>query len=217
MSNRKLVIDVVVSQMFGQNSFIVRLEGRTDCFVVDPGFDGEEIIASLKERQLTPAAILNTHGHADHIAGNAVLKAQWPECPLIIGVNDASKLTNPMENLSGTFGFSLVSPAADRLVSDGDTLEVAGVELAVVETPGHSKGHVVFIWKGGSPWYAFGGDMLFEGSVGRADFPDSNPQELTHSIRHKLYQLPEDTIVCPGHGPNTTIGREKRFNPFVRG
>ncbi len=122
-----------------------------------------------------------------------------------------------MGNLSGTFGIALTSPAADRQVQHGDTVEAAGMSFEVLETPGHSSGHVVFLWKGDSPWLLFGGDMLFQGSVGRADFPDSDPQQLVQSIRQRLYTLPDDTIVLPGHGDSTTIGEEKRYNPFVRG
>ncbi|MCU0978573.1 MAG: MBL fold metallo-hydrolase, partial [Pirellulaceae bacterium] len=171
----------------------------------------------IEQLQLSPAAILNTHGHADHIAGNAALKQRWPECPLVIGADEASKLTDPAGNLSGSYGIGLISPAADRLVGDGDTFQAAGIELEVLATPGHSCGHVVYLYKGATPWIVFGGDVLFQGSVGRADFPDSDPQLLADSIRQKLYQLPEDTIVLPGHGDATTIGQERQFNPFVRG
>jgi hydroxyacylglutathione hydrolase len=213
----KVLLDVVVSQMFGENSFIARLDGRDDCLVIDPGFDADRIIQRIEQLQLSPAAILNTHGHADHIAGNAALKQRWPECPLVIGADEASKLTDPAGNLSGSYGIGLISPAADRLVRDGDTFQAAGIELEILATPGHSCGHVVYLYKGATPWMLFGGDVLFQGSVGRADFPDSDPQLLANSIRQKLYQLPEDTIVLPGHGDATTIGQEKQFNPFVRG
>jgi glyoxylase-like metal-dependent hydrolase (beta-lactamase superfamily II) len=211
------MINVVVSQMFAENSYIAHLEGRADCVVVDPGFDADKIIQHIERQGLTPSAFLNTHGHADHIAGNAALKQQWPECPLIIGAKEATKLTDPMENLSGTYGIAVVSPPADQLVREGDTCSVAGLELQVLETPGHSAGHVVYVWRGAQPWVVFGGDMLFQGSVGRADFPDSNPQQLIDSIRTKLYALPDDTVVRSGHGDPTTIGEERQYNPFVRG
>lgn len=216
MPKLKLIVQVVVSQLFAENTYIASLEGRDDCVVFDPGFDADQIIGYLQQRGLTLAAILNTHGHADHIAGNAALKNQYPDCPLVIGHREAAKLTDPMQNLSGTYGIGLTSPPADRHVQDGDTVEAAGMTFEVRETPGHSSGHVVYLWKGDTPWRLFGGDMLFQGSVGRADFPDSNPTQLVHSIRNQLYTLPDDTIVMPGHGDPTTIGDEKRYNPFVR-
>jgi glyoxylase-like metal-dependent hydrolase (beta-lactamase superfamily II) len=217
VSKSKLIVEVVVSQLFAENTYVARLEGRADCVVFDPGFDADLIIGHIQQRQLTLGAILNTHGHADHIAGNAALKKRYPDCPLVIGSREASKLTNPMENLSGTYGIALTSPPADRLVQGGDTVEAAGMVFEVRETPGHSCGHVVYLWKGEKPWFLFGGDMLFQGSVGRADFPDSDPHQLIHSIRNQLYTLPDDTIVMSGHGDPTTIGEEKRYNPFVRG
>ena len=217
MGNLKLVVDVVVSQMFMENAYVAHLEGRAECVVFDPGFDTELIIERIEQQQLALVAILNTHGHADHIAGNAGLKQRYPDCPLIIGGREASKLTDPLGNLSGTFGIALTSPAADRQVQHGDTVEAGGMAFDVLETPGHSNGHVVYLWKGDSPWLLFGGDMLFQGSVGRADFPDSDPRQLAQSIRQQLYTLPDDTLVLPGHGDRTTIGEERRYNPFVRG
>jgi len=216
VGNSKLVLDVVVSQMFMENAYVAHLEGRAECVVFDPGFDADLIIDRIQQRQLTLVAILNTHGHADHIAGNAALKKRYPDCPLVIGGQEASKLTDPMGNLSGAYGIALTSPAADRHVQHGDTFEAGGMTFEVLETPGHSSGHVVYLWKGDSPWLLFGGDMLFQGSVGRADFPDSDPQQLAQSIRQQLYSLPDDTVVLPGHGDTTTIGEERRYNPFVR-
>jgi glyoxylase-like metal-dependent hydrolase (beta-lactamase superfamily II) len=212
-----LLLDLVVSHMFQENAFIARRPSRSDCLIIDPGFDADQIIVFLEEKNVTPAAILNTHGHADHIAGNAALKRRWPQCPLCIGADDANKLTDPQANLSGPFGFGLTSPAADELLREGRGYSAAGFDLEILETPGHSAGHVVYLWKGQTPWVVFGGDLLFRGSVGRADFPDSDPRLLVRSIRTKLYSLPDDTVVYPGHGEETTIGEEKRYNPFVRG
>lgn len=213
----RLLLDLVVSHMFQENAFIARLSDRSDCLIIDPGFDADQIIAFLEEKNVTPAAILNTHGHADHIAGNAALKRRWPHCPLCIGADDANKLTDSQANLSAPFGFGLTSPAADELFREGRVYSAAGFDLEILETPGHSAGHVVYLWKGQTPWLVFGGDLLFRGSVGRADFPDSDPTLLVRSIRTKLYSLPDDTVVYPGHGEETTIGEEKRYNPFVRG
>jgi glyoxylase-like metal-dependent hydrolase (beta-lactamase superfamily II) len=217
VADSKLQLAVVVSQMFGENCFIAHLEGRDDCLVFDPGFEVDPIVGYLKERGLTPAAIVNTHGHADHIGGNAGLKKLWPDSPLVIGAGDADKLTDPVKNLSRGYGIDVVSPPADQTVQGGDTFSAAGFDLEVLEVPGHSCGHVVFVWKDHQPWVVFGGDVLFQGSVGRTDFPDGDTEELMTAIRDKLYTLPDDTVVLPGHGPQTTIGQEKMTNPFVRG
>jgi hydroxyacylglutathione hydrolase len=217
VQNNRLHLAVVVSQLFQENAYIAYLEGRSDCLVFDPGLDSQAIIDKLAELKLEPAAILNTHGHADHIAGNAAMKQAWPDVPLVIGTTEASKLTSPVENLSRSHGIDIISPPADKLVNEGDVYEAAGIELEVRETPGHSIGHVVFVWKGNSPWVVFGGDVLFQGSIGRTDFPDGSFEQLATSIRGTLYTLPDDTIVLPGHGPTTTIGFEKQQNPFVSG
>jgi glyoxylase-like metal-dependent hydrolase (beta-lactamase superfamily II) len=205
----------VVSQPFEENSFVVHLEGHSECLIIDPGFEPELILAAIRDARLTPVAILNTHGHSDHIAGNAAMKSQWPTCPLIIGHGDAVKLEDPHQNLSAPFGVSLRSPPADRTVREGDQLVLGGMTLSVWETPGHSSGHVVYLCRDHDPWVLFNGDVLFAGSVGRSDFPDSNPRDLVRSIQQKLFELPGETIVLTGHGPATTIERERRTNPFV--
>lgn len=217
MPSNRLHLAVVVSELFQENAYIAHLEGRSDCVVFDPGLDAQAIIDKLLDVELEPAAILNTHGHADHIAGNAAIKKKWPQAPLVIGAGDASKLTSPIENLSRSYGVDLISPPADKLVYEGDVYSAAGLDLEVFETPGHSVGHVVFVWKSGSPWVVFGGDVLFRGSIGRTDFPDGSFEQLATAIRTKLYTLPDDTLVLPGHGPTTTIGFEKQNNPFVPG
>ena len=215
MSQPQLHVQTIVSAPFEENTFVAHLEGRSDAVVIDPGLEPNQIIACLERDKLTPAAILITHGHSDHIGGNARLKARWPDCPIVIGHGDAPKLTDPELNLSAAFGVRLLSPPADVLLRDGDFYDAAGMRFEVREIPGHSSGHIVFIWKGATPYVVFGGDVLFAGSIGRTDFPDGSFEQLATGIHAKLFTLPDDTIVLPGHGGNTTIGREKRSNPYV--
>ncbi len=210
----KLQIHTIVSQPFAENTYLVWLPDRSDVLVIDPGLEPELILDFLRERELTPAAILNTHGHADHIGGNEALKAAFPDAPLVIGVNEAHLLTDADANLSAPFGMPVVSPPADQTVVEGEVIDFAGIPLEVREIPGHSPGHVVFIHNGAT---VFGGDVLFRGSVGRTDFPGGSSATLFAGIRAKLFTLPDHTVVYPGHGPATTTGHEKRTNPFVSG
>ncbi len=215
MLARNIHLGKVVSLPFDENSYIAHLDGRDDCIIFDPGFEPNLIVDYLAEWSLTPAAILCTHGHSDHIAGNATLKRQWPDCPLVIGSGDAWKLTDPKGNLSAAFGASLISPPADRTLAEPDKFQMAGFEFDVFDTPGHSAGHIVLLCRQVEPWHVLGGDVLFRGSVGRTDFPDGDFDALRASIHDKLFTLPDDTIILPGHGPATTVGREKQTNPFV--
>jgi glyoxylase-like metal-dependent hydrolase (beta-lactamase superfamily II) len=206
----------IVSRPYQEITYVAWLEGRTDCLVVDPGLEPDLILRFLDERQLTPAAILITHGHCDHIAGNGAMKRRWPNCPLVVGEHEADKLTDPELNLSGPFGVPLASPPADVLVREGEIYRAAGFDLLVQEIPGHSSGHIVFIWIAGTPPIVFGGDVLFAGSIGRTDeMVGGSFAQLAAGIRGKLYTLPDETLILPGHGPATTIGEEKRSNPFV--
>ncbi len=205
----------IVSQPFAENSYVVHRDGARECFVVDPGFEPELIQQHLENANLVPIAILNTHGHSDHIAGNACMKEHWPDARLIIGSQETVKLTDPHQNLSANYGVALISPRADETVDEGDLLNLAGMQWRVLETPGHSAGHVVFLNEQTSPPMLLGGDVLFREGVGRTDFPDGNRQQLMESIRNKLFTLADATRVLCGHGPETTIGWEKLNNPFV--
>ena len=208
-------VEAIESAPFGQMAYVVWRPGGDEAIVVDPGFDTASIERLLEGEGLRLVAILNTHGHADHIAGNAALKEAHPEAPLIIGAGDAVMLSDPEANLSAGFGIPLLSPPADRTVVEGDRLELAGLAFEVREIPGHSPGSVVFIAREAEPPFVLGGDVLFAGSVGRHDFPGGSRDQLFEGIAAKLYSLPDLTMVLPGHGPPTTIGQEKRTNPFV--
>jgi glyoxylase-like metal-dependent hydrolase (beta-lactamase superfamily II) len=209
-----LQIHTIVSMPFAENTYVAWLPGRTDAVVVDPGLEPDLIFDFLRDKGLTPTAILNTHGHGDHIAGNGPLKDAFPNAPLIVGVHEAHLLTDPNANLSAPFGAPVSSPPADSLVREGEVVEAAGIRLEVLEVPGHSPGHIVFLYRS-EPCVLFGGDVLFRGGVGRYDFPNCDGRLLFDGIRRKLFSLPADTVVYPGHGPTTTIGEEKRTNPFV--
>ena len=126
MTQPEIQVATIVSVAFQENTYVAHLEGSKDCLVVDPGLEPEKILAYLDEVGLVPAAILNTHGHSDHIAGNAALKERWADCPLVIGSGDAAKLVDPTLNLSSAFGLPLRSPPADLTVTDGETLDLAG-------------------------------------------------------------------------------------------
>jgi glyoxylase-like metal-dependent hydrolase (beta-lactamase superfamily II) len=207
-------IEAIESAPFGQNSFVLWQEGRIDAVVIDPGFDTRSILQLLERENRRLAAILDTHGHVDHIAGNAAMKQAYPDAPLLIGRNESAALFDPNMNLSGPFGIPITSPPPDRLVEDGERLEIAGFALEVREIPGHSPGSVIYLCRTYDPPFVFGGDVLFAGSIGRTDLGGDYSQ-LMSGIFAKLLDLPDATRVYPGHGPATTIGQEKRTNPFI--
>lgn len=214
MNSSALSIHVIVSAPFMENTYIVHLSGQSDCLVVDPGLEPRKIFSLLDREKLTPVAILLTHGHADHIGGNQAMKERWPDLPILIGRGDAPMLTDPRLNLSTWGGTPFVSPPADRLLDEGEVLDLAGLKMDVLEIPGHSPGHIVYVLKQFQPCLVLGGDVLFEGSIGRCDFPGGNQKQLVTGIRQKLFTLPDDTLVYPGHGEPTTTGIEKQTNPF---
>ncbi len=211
----EIIWQTIISQPFAENSYVVHRNGAQECIIVDPGFEPELIEQAIQSANLIPVVIFNTHGHSDHIAGNAAMKARWPDCPLVIGEHEANKLIDPKQNLSAAYGIELISPAADRTVADEEVIEYAGIPWKVYETPGHSRGHVVFMHNNEKQNVLLAGDVLFQGSVGRTDFPDGDSGQLVTSIHEKLFRLPGNTIVLCGHGPATTIEQEMRTNPFV--
>ncbi|MCF7957481.1 MAG: MBL fold metallo-hydrolase [Phycisphaerae bacterium] len=207
-------VDCFALGVYQTNCFVIRPnEQRTECLVIDPGFDAEPLVRFLKENALVPQKILLTHGHCDHIAGLELLKRQYASLPVHIGDKDAEMLTNADANLSSMMGFPLQYAPAEVQLAPGDLIDWETLHLAVLATPGHTPGSVSFYCRDAR--VVFVGDALFAGSIGRTDFPNGNSQQLLDSIRQQLFTLPDETIVYSGHGPETTIGHEKRTNPFL--
>ncbi len=201
-----------------ENCFIAWNDGATDAVIFDPGWDGEIILAALKERKLSIAAFLQTHCHGDHIGALTFLKEKFPKAPLYVPKDEEEWLTRPTMNLSYFYGTPITAPPADKLVSDGDGVAAAGLSFTAIHVPGHSPGGTAYYYgtRGDKP-HLFCGDILFQGSIGRTDLPGGEGEDvLIEGIRSKLFTLSPDTIVHPGHGPDTTIGAEKATNPFCR-
>ncbi|MDK1030584.1 MAG: MBL fold metallo-hydrolase [Planctomycetia bacterium] len=185
--------------------------------IIDAGEGIEPVIEFCRKNQLVPQMLVITHGHADHICGSAAVKEAFPEIEIAAGRRDASLLSSPLRNLSPLMGKWVKGPKADRLLDEDDLVEVGGMKLRVLDTPGHTKGAIsLYSDEGpnGRP-VVFTGDALFAGSIGRTDFPGASRRTLLKSIKTKLLQLPDETEVYPGHGPPTTIGAEKAENPFL--
>jgi hydroxyacylglutathione hydrolase len=204
-------IERLVTGPVSVNTYVLWTREGGDCIVIDPGGYTPALAAFLKQHRLRPAYILLTHGHFDHIGGVYRLKELYG-ATVMIHADDAVMLTSAKENLSVLAGVSIVMPPADEMLTDGAVIEADGVRLTVMHTPGHSPGGVCLVGEG----VVFSGDTLFWESVGRTDFPSSRPEALAKSLQDRVMALPDDTVVYPGHGPETTIGYERRNNPFLK-
>jgi hydroxyacylglutathione hydrolase len=192
------------------NCFTVGCDQTLEAAVIDPGDEAQRILRVLAEAKLTVKQIINTHGHFDHVGANRRMQAATG-APILIHALDAPMLSQ-LSRSAAAWGMSAEdSPPPDRTIDEGDTIRLGTITFQVIHTPGHTPGGVSLLADG----RLFVGDTLFAGSVGRTDFPGGDFNTLKSSIQKKLFALPDDVQVFTGHGPETTIGEEKRQNPFV--
>ena len=190
------------------NCYVVACPKTKHAAVIDPGADSDTILSVIERNNLDVKYILLTHGHPDHIGANTAIK-QWSGAPILIHKEDADLLDHPLP-LPFDSEPPVESPPADQFLNDGEKIKVGDISLTVLHTPGHSPGSVSFLFSD----RVITGDALFAGTIGRTDLPGGSMPVLIQSIQDKLLVLPDETEVYPGHGPSTTIGQEKEFNPF---
>ena len=208
-------IECLVLGSYQTNSYIVRVDDLSrDCLVIDTGLSPQPLADFIKERKLNPVALILTHGHADHIAGVNLLRENWPGIKVAIHVQDAGMLNDAQANLSALTGGSFETEPADIIIEEDGPVEFAGIKFDVMHTPGHTQGGICLYAK--NEKILFAGDTLFATSIGRTDFPGGNYEQLISGIKKKLLVLPDETKVYTGHGPETTIGTEKKFNQYLQ-
>lgn len=226
---------------FQTNCYVVSVEGSRDCWIVDVGSDPEPLLRFVEREGLTPVAIVLTHAHCDHIAGLDRARARFPNVPILAHEAERGFCADPQLNLSAFIDEPVSVSEPTQWLRGGEVLELAGTHWRILHTPGHSPGGITLVHEkaaagagstdarggategglsdragagtGGSD--AIVGDTLFAGSIGRIDFPTSNPEAMRHSLRDVLMTLPDATRIHPGHGPSTTIGAERATNPYV--
>ncbi len=200
-----MIIETIVVGMMETNCYIAGDGSTKEVFIIDPGSDYKKIKNIIDKGGLKPQAVINTHGHSDHIGADNEF-----DLPVWIHGSDAEFLQDPSKNLSGAFGFLLKTKAASRVLKEGEVLTVGRVKLEVIHTPGHTPGSICLKGDG----VVFTGDTLFCEGIGRTDFAYGSEEDILRSVKEKLFVLPDDCAVYPGHGPSTSIGYEKKNNPF---
>jgi glyoxylase-like metal-dependent hydrolase (beta-lactamase superfamily II) len=209
--NAVMLLQHFVTGPLETNTFVVADPDAGEALVIDPGGDPAEILAFLAEKRLACRQILNTHGHFDHVSGNGALK-RATGAALLVHEGDVPMLTEAATHARLFMMRADNSPPQDGLLVDQGEVRCGAVRLRVLHTPGHSPGGVTLV----APGAAFCGDLVFYGSVGRTDLPGGAERVLLDSIRRHILTLPDDTVLYPGHGPETTVGRERQHNPFFK-
>lgn len=206
MGKKDSILKKMVVGGMKANCYIFGDPATKEVFIIDPGGDYKKIKAMVDKNNFIVRSIINTHGHIDHISAN-----RYFNLPIWIHKEDASFLEDSKKNLSSLFGFNLKSPPATRLLEEGEVLKIGNLLLEVIHTPGHTPGSICLKSDG----VLFTGDILFYSGIGRSDFPHGSEEILFDSLKNKVLVYNEETIIHPGHGPSTTIGNEKKNNPFL--
>ena len=204
-------VEKFVTGIISTNCYLVINEDTKQAVVIDPAACPSYLMSHIKSEELKVEAILLTHGHFDHIMGIDGFLSEF-DVPVYVHEDDADAMEDPVLNQSSTYTSGYTFGKA-RYLRDRQTLELAGYTFQVIHTPGHTKGGCCYYVA--SEGVLFSGDTLFQNSVGRTDFVNSSTSDLVHSVREKLFLLPDDTMVYPGHMGETKIGHEKKYNPYV--
>jgi hydroxyacylglutathione hydrolase len=208
-------IDSFILGDFQTNCYCLRTsESDVNCLLIDAGLDAQPLVDFLKQNRLNPATLVFTHGHIDHIAGVNLLRQNFPNIKVAIHTDDAKTLIDPVKNLSLATGQIFETEPADIIIQNEGSAEFAPFTFDILHTPGHTPGGICLYSAENN--LAFVGDTLFAGSIGRTDFPGGNFDQLMNNIKTKLLPLPENTTLYTGHGPASTIAREKESNPFLQ-
>lgn len=205
------------------NCWVLSAGAGTECLIVDPGMDAlPRIRATVEERRLKPVAVLLTHGHIDHMF-SVLPVAEGYDIPAFVHPSDRDRIGDPYRkmnadtrNMLRQLGVEFAEPSDLREVVDAEHLSIAGFELVVRHAPGHTEGSVVFETRHDDTPTLFSGDVLFAGSIGRTDLEGGSAESMEQTLRQVILPLPDDMVVHCGHGPSTTIGRERRSNPYLR-
>ncbi|HTY45315.1 MAG TPA: MBL fold metallo-hydrolase [Patescibacteria group bacterium] len=205
-----MIIESVEVGVFQANCYVIAERPSGQAIIIDPGDQERKIRKVLDAHNLTGGLVINTHGHIDHIRCNDAFGV-----PVYVHRLDLPMLKDCRLNLSGMFGAEYSTAAEAKAVTDGDTISLGSLKLKVLHIPGHTPGGIALLLEKPSPGAVFTGDSLFYRSIGRTDFPGAHEDALLTAIKDKLLSLPDATIVYPGHGIPTTIGDEKRENPFL--
>ena len=208
-----MIVKMLVVGPFATNCYIVGSSSTKQGMIIDPGAEAETILGTVQQMGLSISLIVITHAHMDHVGA---LRAVQEKTNAQFAVHEAEKgfvFSAPMRMLTSVGLTPFKSPPKpDRLLKDGDHIDIGDLHFEVLYTPGHSSGGISLAGHG----VVFSGDTLFNFGIGRTDFPGCSHERLMKSIREKLMVLPDETIVYPGHGPTTTIGNEREWNPFLR-
>lgn len=205
------ILQIIADPLFYSNCFVVSCPSTNEGIIIDPGSRIEEIGEEIEKNKVTPIAVVNTHGHIDHI-GRAAEAKEMLGVPFMLH-EEEKVIIDDLPGQAARWGLKSVEiPSVDRWLKDGDTIEIGEQILEVIHTPGHSPGGISLYGNG----HLFSGDTLFAGSIGRTDFKGGDYETLITSIRKRILTLPPETLVHSGHGPDTTVGAEAVSNPFLQ-